>query len=258
MADIILGLALLSLLAFVIGIIKPQIVKMPNRKKVAIFYLGGFLVMAMIAGALFPDAKNEPQPPQKQQTEKVQLKPTEAAPVESGEQVDKSQASADSDLCKSDYKTALEAFTDLGDYYTENNSLEIISETPLHIRLSSPALKDDFPDVKEMLVKRAIIYGVYRAFLHTNKDEVTITSYLVDMNSKNKLTGTSEFTIKITRKQALDIIKKYLPVQSYADLIAKDSGGCFFSDGFNQLRYDDKNKNVIFNKFFNDLISANK
>lgn len=257
MADIILGLALLSLLAFVLGIIKPQIVKMPNRKKVTIFYLGGFVVMAMVAGALFPDAKNEPKAPQEQQTEKVQTKPAEVASVESVQQTDKPQTAVNNDLCKSDYKTALEAFTDLGDYYTENNSLEIISETPLHIRLSSPALKDDLPDVKDMLVKRAIIYGVYRAFLHTNKDEVTVTSYLIDMNSKNKLTGTSEFTVKITRKQALDIIKKYMSAQSYADLTDKSGGGCAFSEGFNRVRFNDQNKDE-FNAFFNDLISANK
>ncbi|WP_418132389.1 hypothetical protein [Morganella morganii] len=257
MADIILGLALLSLLAFVIGIIKPQIVKMPNRKKVSIFYLGGFLVMAMIAGALFPDVKNEPQSSQEQQTEKVPAKPAETVSVESAQQATNAQTSVDSDLCKSDYKTALDAFTDLGDYYADNNSLEIISEAPLHIRLSNLAVQGDHPDVKELMVKRAVIYGIYRSFIHTNKDEVTVTSYLIDMNNKKKLPGSPEYSVKITKKQALDIIKKYIPVQDYSDLIAKDGYGCSFSEDFNQVRFNDQNENE-FNAFFSDLSSANK
>lgn len=250
MADIILGLALLSLLAFVLGIIKPQIVKMPNRKKVAIFYLGGFLVMAMIAGALFPDVKNKPQTPPGQQTEKTQQQPVESAQAES-------QSLTDNALCKSDYKTVLDAFTDLGDYYADNNSLEIISEEPLHIRLSNLAVQGDHPDVKEMMVKRAVIYGIYRSFIHTNKDEVTVTSYLIDMNNKKKLPSSPEYSATITKKQALDIIKKYLPVQSYADLIAKDGYGCSFSEDFNRVRFNDQNESE-FNAFFGDLISANK
>lgn len=257
MADIILGLALLSLLAFVIGIIKPQIVKMPNRKKVSIFYLGGFLVMAMIAGALFPDVKNEPQSSQEQQTEKVPAKPAETVSVESAQQATNAQTSVDSGLCKSDYKTALDAFTDLGDYYADNNSLEIISETPLHIRLSNLAVQGDHPDVKELMVKRAVIYGIYRSFIHTNKDEVTVTSYLIDMNNKKKLPGSPEYSVKITKKQALDIIKKYLPVQDYSDLIVKDGYGCSFSEDFNWVRFNDQNENE-FNAFFSDLSSANK
>ena len=257
MADIILGLALLSLLAFVIGIIKPQIVKMPNRKKVSIFYLGGFLVMAMIAGALFPDVKNEPQSSQEQQTEKVPAKPAETGSVEAAQQATTAPTSVDSDLCKSDSNTTLDAFPALGDYYADNNSLEIISEAPLHIRLSNLAVQGDHPDVKELMVKRAVIYGIYRSFIHTNKDEVTVTSYLIDMNNKKKLPSSPEYSVKITKKQALDIIKKYLLVQDYSDLIAKDGYGCSFSEDFNRVRFNDQNENE-FNAFFSDLSSAKK
>ncbi len=71
LAIISLILAILSLLAFVLGLIKPKIVKMPNRKKATIFYLNVCLVMVILTVVLIPDVKNEPQAPQDQQAEKV-------------------------------------------------------------------------------------------------------------------------------------------------------------------------------------------
>lgn len=230
---------------------------MPNRKMAVLIYLVGFFLFLGLGAELSPDKTGEPIKPQEQtQQNSTQDQTTQSNSIPDKTTEEPKQQKTES-LCKSDYATTLEAFTDLGDYYADNNSLEIISEAPLHIRLSNLAVQGDHPDVKELMVKRAVIYGIYRSFIHTNKDEVTVTSYLIDMNNKKKLPSAPEYSVKITKKQALDIIKKYLPVQDYSDLIAKDGYGCSFSEDFNRVRFNDQNENE-FNAFFSDLSSANK
>lgn len=257
MTDIFFVIAILSLLALIVGVIKPNAVKMPNRKIAVLVYLVGFFLFLGLGAELSSDKTGEPVKQQEQnQQNNTQDQTTQinSAPDKTTEEPKQQETES---LCKSDYATTLEAFTDLGDYYADNNSLEIISEAPLHIRLSNLAVQGDHPDVKELMVKRAVIYGIYRSFIHTNKDEVTVTSYLIDMNNKKKLPGSPEYSVKITKKQALDIIKKYIPVQDYSDLIAKDGYGCSFSEDFNRVRFNDQNENE-FNAFFSDLSSANK
>lgn len=151
------------------------------------------------------------------------------------------------------YATMNDAMEYFSDYYPENNSLEIISESPLNVRLSAVAFEQDGQDVKELLAKRAIVYGVYRSLINTPNDKVTITSYLVDTNGK-KLKGSPEYTATITKQQALDITKKYVLIKNLSEL-TDDS--CSFTEQFNELRFDDSGKNG-FDQFFDELISASK
>lgn len=74
MEDIIFLIAVVSFLAFVIGMIKPQAVKMPGRGKAALIYLGAFLVFAVIGSQLSPDKKEEKQA-QQNETAAVTNKP---------------------------------------------------------------------------------------------------------------------------------------------------------------------------------------
>ncbi|KLU15559.1 MULTISPECIES: hypothetical protein [Xenorhabdus] len=152
------------------------------------------------------------------------------------------------------YPSIAEAIEDFGDYYPENNSFQLISKNPLKIRLSPPAFKEDLPDVKNDLVKRAIVYGVYRTFIHSNSDKVTVTSYLVDANGGKKLNGSPEHTITLDKKQALNIINKYIPVADLSELIDDQ---CSFTKEFNELRYDDNGKKG-FSKFFTELTKQSK
>ncbi|MEY0434788.1 hypothetical protein [Providencia huaxiensis] len=151
------------------------------------------------------------------------------------------------------YATMKDAMEYFSDYYPENNSLEIISESPLKVRLSAVAFEQDGQDVKELLAKRAIVYGVYRSLINTPNDKVTVTSYLVDTNGK-KLKGSPEYTATITKPQALEITKKYVPINKLSEL-TDDS--CSFTAQFNELRFDDSGKKG-FDKFFDELLKANK
>ncbi|WP_272681137.1 hypothetical protein [Providencia sp. PROV129] len=150
------------------------------------------------------------------------------------------------------YATMNDAMEYFSDYYPENNSLEIISESPLKVRLSPQAVSGDFTDVKELLAKRAVVYGVYRSLINTPNDSVTVTSYLI--SDKKKLSGSPEYTVTITKPQLLEITKKYIPINELSDITDES---CSFSNQFNELRYDDSGKKG-FDKFFDELLKANK
>lgn len=148
-----------------------------------------------------------------------------------------------------------ETIEDFGDYYPENNSFKVLNKKPLKLQFTPNGYAEDAKDVKELLVKRAVVYGVYRTFIHSNNDNVTVVSYLTDStNTKNKLKGSPEYTVTLTKKQAEDILKKYLPVKSI-DAIVNDD--CSFTQQFNELRYDDSGKKG-FNSFFNELVKSSK
>lgn len=148
-----------------------------------------------------------------------------------------------------------ETIEDFGDYYPEANSFELISKKPLKMRFSPPAWDNDHKDVKVKLVERAVVYGVYRTFIHSNNDDVTIVSYLVDsQGQRGKLAGTTEYTVTLSRQKAEDILKKYMPVSSMSEIVNET---CAFTPQFNELFFDDSGKKG-FDSFFNDLVKASK
>lgn len=148
-----------------------------------------------------------------------------------------------------------EVIENFGDYYPENNSLEFISKKPLTIRLSPPGYKEDASDVKEKLVQRAVVYGIYRTLIHSNNDNVTVVSYMTDSgNDYKKMKGSPEYRVTITKKQANNILKKYVPVSSMTGIVNDD---CSFTAQFNELRFDNSGSKK-FDKFFNELIKSSK
>ncbi len=54
MDTVIAFLSLALFIAFVVGLIKPSLVRMPNRKRSSAIYLGGCLVMGVVSSTLYP------------------------------------------------------------------------------------------------------------------------------------------------------------------------------------------------------------
>lgn len=52
-------LSLALFLAFIVGLIKPSLVKMPNRKRSSAIYLGGCLALAVIGSILWPTEQSQ-------------------------------------------------------------------------------------------------------------------------------------------------------------------------------------------------------
>lgn len=60
MDNVIAFLSLALFIAFVIGLVKPSLVWMPNRKRSSAIYLGGCLVLGMIGSSLYPTENSQP------------------------------------------------------------------------------------------------------------------------------------------------------------------------------------------------------
>lgn len=57
METIIALLALFFFLAFIIGLFKPSVVKMPSRKRAGLIYLGGAILLSVLGSSLYPPEK---------------------------------------------------------------------------------------------------------------------------------------------------------------------------------------------------------
>jgi len=60
MDTIIAYLSLALFIAFIIGLIKPSLVRMPSRKQSSLIYLGGCLALGVIGSILYPTEKSQP------------------------------------------------------------------------------------------------------------------------------------------------------------------------------------------------------
>lgn len=136
---------------------------------------------------------------------------------------------------------------DFGDFSTEGNEFEVVSEQPLHIRLSPVITNSDPQDVIDEQTKRALIYGVYRSFIHTDIDSITVTAQPLEVAQlfkrsagDGKLLDKPKFTVTKTRAQALQDVKLFLPVDKMADLVKPGDDFSSFTKEFNQLYYNDQ------------------
>lgn len=136
----------------------------------------------------------------------------------------------------------------LKDYTQENGTFKVLRKEPLHIQVSPMTFPGDFPDVIDAQVKRAVIYGIYRSFIHTSVDQITVTAIPKELNPRTKSSrylNAYKRTVTKTRKEALDLVRRYLHVASL-DALVEDQriAGSVVPDGwtkaFNRLYYQDQ------------------
>lgn len=140
------------------------------------------------------------------------------------------------------YKTVIETFKASGEFKGRN--LELISENPLHIRISSDFLKEESKELIIEETKRYIVFAVFHAYATTEIDKFTITFIPIERESFNpnlpydgKLINSLKQTKNVTRTEAEMILKKYLKTDSFKDLYLRDGAFKLLSDKFNILLY---------------------
>ena len=132
----------------------------------------------------------------------------------------------DSLITPTQFKTVKEVIEDFHDY--QNGDFEIISKKPLHIRLSPSIIGSsqfpnggDDPYYIKADTKKAIIYGIYTAFIHTNASEITVTAtprvFNID-SKKHKLLSDYTLILTKTRTEALSDVQNFLPIKTLAEL----------------------------------------
>ncbi len=132
------------------------------------------------------------------------------------------------------------------DFTREAGTFRVIRKTPLHIQVSPVVVAGDLPEVIDAQVKRAVIYGIYRSFIHTPVTAITVTAIPLE---KNFRTGTARVlpaykrTVTATKDRALALAQRHLRVSSLRELVTDERiGGELLSDqwtkGFQRLYYD--------------------
>lgn len=117
-----------------------------------------------------------------------------------------------------------EMMIDRNDYSEELGTLRINSESPLDVVLLNEDMISQSEAIKREDVNRAIIYGIYRTFIHTKEPKITITARPLDIKSLNPRVAEENLAISlslsVTKEQALEAIKRLLPeVKAFDDLI---------------------------------------
>lgn len=111
-------------------------------------------------------------------------------------------------------------FANFGDYIEEQGELKILSESPLSIRISKIKYTPD--DMYKEYNEMAFLYAIYKTFIHTNINEITVEAYPIYENlDTKKQKALKNLTIKstVTRQRALEVLKKYTNAGAFNDLV---------------------------------------
>lgn len=111
-------------------------------------------------------------------------------------------------------------FSNFNDYRESEGELAFISEEPLSIRISKKVQQGD--KMAKQYSEISFIYAIYRTFMNTSADLITVESYPIEINAKNgKEKPLKQFTLKATvsRDKALNVLRQYTNAQSFDDLI---------------------------------------
>jgi hypothetical protein len=149
---------------------------------------------------------------------------------------------------------------DFKDYSQENGTFKVLTREPLHIQLSPIVVPGDFPDVIDAQVKRAVIYGVYRSFVHTPVDRITVTAIPLERNPRTDSTRyltAYKRTVTKTRSQALELVRRHLRVATFDTLVTEERVGQVgvpdqWTKAFNRLYYQDQGAPGL-TQFFSEL-----
>jgi hypothetical protein len=140
------------------------------------------------------------------------------------------------------YSNVIEMLEAAHDY--EGHNLEILSENPLHVRVSTDFVKGDSKQNMIEQTKRDIIYVAFQAFAETNIDKITVTSIPIIRENFNpnlpydgKLQNNLKQTKTMTREQAMVIIEKYIKTKSFKDLYQLNGTMYLPSDKFDLLKF---------------------
>jgi hypothetical protein len=148
----------------------------------------------------------------------------------------------------------------LKDYSQENGTFKVLAREPLHIQLSPLVVPGDFPEVIDAQVKRAVIYGIYRSFVHSPVDRITVTAIPLERNPRTDSTrylSAYKRTVTKTRSQALELVRRHLRVATFDALVTDERVGQFvapdqWTRAFNRLYYQDQGAPGL-TRFFSEL-----
>lgn len=160
----------------------------------------------------------------------------------------------------SSFPTVKEMIEQLSDYHEEKGTFKVIKEKPLHIQLSPIFYEGQTKEQVIGDVHRSLIYGIYRSFIFTPVNKITVTAIPKEFNRSNTLKYMNEYkvSVSVARKDALDLAKKYLKVSSFSELVTPKKIQDIiypygFSSSFDEIYHNDPHAVVSRDRFINEL-----
>lgn len=143
-------------------------------------------------------------------------------------------------------------FADMQEAFNDYTDHKIISADPLKIELYSVVVPTDLPRNITYAQNRAIIYGVYKTFMHTNADKVTIISHLKAYSTDkpaNEPVGTP-ISVTTTRDKALQVLQTHTTAKTFNDLVQLTPHqyrvqGVLSSDIYDEMAKDETQQAII-------------
>ena len=140
------------------------------------------------------------------------------------------------------FKSVPEMIVYFGDYNAGNGTFKMFtSEGIPDFQLSNNVVDGELKSVILEGIKRDLIYGVYRTFIHTDHDTVKITGIplLLDLKNLSKRDYLQQYkaTIQVKRDEVLQVAKKLFQVSSLSDLVSSSN---LWTNVFNQGYYNDQ------------------
>lgn len=113
------------------------------------------------------------------------------------------------------FKNMVEVGDFTQDFMAETGTLKVTKKNPLHLELRIGPESDSKYVAEAMF--RAYLWGVYRTFLHTKADEVTVT-----VVSPVAVDGNTKFTATSTRARALATVQQIPGIKGWDDLLTSN------------------------------------
>jgi hypothetical protein len=131
------------------------------------------------------------------------------------------------------FSNAEKAFDELGDYSVELGQVKILQPLPLHIQIKAEAEAATVRLSPRVMVEKTtevLAYGLFRMFIHTKANDVTVTALPVlqtvsDKGSTEKVLKNKSVQVRMTRAQAEEIAREVVGVQKLDDLVAREVVG---------------------------------
>ena len=157
------------------------------------------------------------------------------------------------------FPTVEKMLEELTDFSAEAETFKLVAKSPLHIQVSPRVYRTQRAEITESLVQMAAVETVFRAFVHTGIDKITVTvaPKTIETGSSGEYLDQHRVTMTATRKGALKLLNQYFPGKGFEDLVTVDSiadtpSSDFKSTLFNRMTFPDQGEPGV-EKVFKDL-----
>lgn len=148
------------------------------------------------------------------------------------------------------FKSIPETMEYLGDYSGRIGRYEATSESPASINVYPDSFPGEASTIIQGTAHRALIYTIYRTFIHTSASKVTVTVIPEEVNRRSKSRkplDSYKVTATIDRSSALSLIKQHIGASSFDELVMTQRFGNetipdLWSKKFNRIYYNDQGK----------------